>query len=302
MKNKKRNDYEEKSNVFWIISVLSWILFLVTAWLSIGLPYTIDSEKLFWLTSSNLTEFNTYYPLKMHFVFHYLVFVILFVFATLGFLIYMTFRDNNNVTDGMLGKFSKFHFIPLLSVSALFIIGESVTIDLNNKKYNYNELMYIFDIIFSIIGLASIIFIYTQTKIESPWYAIYTIPKGTYSCLIAMLIYNLGFNFIYFGAYEIKKESIREGWFAGCGIVFPIIIGIANLILVVIFKDMVLAFMNLLIYVGMLVNFYVTDWDARHESGGTGEGIIDIVMTSLTACIMLFFILRYRENMLYAEY
>ena len=233
----------------------------------------------------------------MNFVFHYIVFIILFIFTTLGFLIYMTYRKDYNVTDGMLDKFSKFHFIPLLCVSALFIIGESV--DLINNKYN--ECMYIFDFTFSIIGLVSLIFVYTQTKIESPWYAIFTIKKGTYSFLIAMLIYNLGYNFIYFGAYEMEKGPLKEGWFAACGIIFSILIGIINLILSVVFQDFVLALTNLLIYVGMIVNFFLIDEDLRHESGGTGEGIIDIVIISLNSCVILYLILRYKGN-LYMDY
>jgi hypothetical protein len=226
----------------------------------------------------------------MHFVFHYIVFIFTFTIATLAFLIYMTYRDDNNVTDGMLGKYSKFHFIPLLCLSGLFIIGESV----DESKGRLNSVMYIFDLIFTLIGLTSLIFIRIQTKIESPWYAIFAIKEGTYSCLIALLIYNIGFNFTYYGIYEMNNKNI-EKWKTGCGIAFSIIIGVANVVLSNIFQDCMIAIMNILIYVGMIINFYNTDTDIRNEFNATGEGIIDIIILSLSACSILFFILRHKS-------
>ena len=291
MNSIKNNQSENEDNrVFFTISVLSWLLFLVTAWLSIGLPYSFNF-KFFWLTFSFDYEISSYFPLVMHFVFHYIIFIFTFSIATLAFLIYMTYRDDNNVTDGMLGKYSKFHFIPLLCISALFIIGESV----DESKGRLNTAMYIFDFIFTTIGLASLIFIRVQTKIESPWYAIFAIKEGTYSCLIALLIYNVGFNFTYYGLYEMSDKKYIENWKTGCGIAFPIIIGVANVVLSIIFQDCMIAIMNILIYVGMIINFYNTDIDIRQESNASGEGIIDIVILSLSACSILFFILRHKS-------
>ena len=188
------------NNVFWIISVLSWLILLVTSWLSIGLPYS-NQYKIFWLTNSLISfedEESEYNPISLHIVFHYIVFIFSMVLTTIGFLIYITYRDDNNIIDGMLGNISKFHFIPLLCISALFIIGES--------KEEPNVAMYIFDFIFSIIGLTSLILVKIKTKIESPWYAIFTIKKGVYSCFIALLTYNICYNFTYYGIYEITEN------------------------------------------------------------------------------------------------
>jgi len=287
---KNNQPTNDNNRVFFIISILSWLLFLVTAWLSIGLPYSFNF-KFFWLTISFDFETDVYYPLVMHFVFHYIVFIFTFVMATFAFLVYMTYRDDNNVTDGMLGKYSKFHFIPLLCISALFIIGESI----DESKGRLNTVMYIFNFIFTSIGLASLIFIRVQTKIESPWYAIFAIKEGTYSCLIVLLIYNIGFNFTYYGLYEINDNKYVENWKTGCGIAFTIIIGIANLALSNIFQDVMIAIMNILIYVGMIINYYNTDIDIRNESNATGEGIIDIIILSLSGCSILFFVLRHKS-------
>lgn len=290
---KGQHPQNQNSPVFFIISVSSWLLFLVTAWSSIGLPHPFKDRKYFWLTFSlylNSESEPSYYPLAMNIVVHYIVFAFIFTLATLGFLVYMTYRDDNNVTDGMLGAISKFHFIPLLCISALFIIGESL------DGSDPNRAMFIFDFIFSIVGLASLILIKTQTKIESPWYAIFTIKEGTYSCLIVLLIYNIGYNFTYYGLYEMggynKDANSNIAWKVGCGIVFPLIIGLANLILSILFQDFMIASMNILIYIGMIINFYNTDRDERSEAGAKAEGIIDIVILSLSASTVLFLILR----------
>ena len=288
---KNSSSSNDNNKVFWIISVLSWLFLLVTSWLSIGLPNS-NKFKYFWLTNSLKWSYDnddTYYPLSMHIVFHYLVFIFTFTIATIGFLIYITYRDDDSILDGMLNKISKFHFIPLLCISALFIIGES--------KESPNTAMFIFDFIFTIIGLVSLVLIKIKTNIESPWYANFIIKRGAYSCFIALLIYNIGFNFTYYGSYEIDNGKALENWRTGCGIAFPIFIGLFNLTLSIIFQDIVLAFMNLMIYIGMIINFYAIDKDTRSEHNATGEGIIDIVMISLSGCTILFLALIYKQRL-----
>ena len=291
MKGPKNHSSNGNNKVFWIISVLSWIFLLVTSWLSIGLPNS-NQFKNFWLTNSLKWSYdndNTYYPLSMHIIFHYFVFIFTYTIATIGFLIYITYRDDDSILDGMLNTISKFHFIPLLCISALFIIGES--------KESPNTAMFIIDFIFTIIGLVSLILIKIKTNIESPWYANFIIKRGAYSCFIALLIYNIGFNFTYFGIHEIDNGKPLDNWKTGCGIAFPIFIGLFNLALSIIFQDIVLAFMNLMIYIGMIINFYSIDKDTRSELNATGEGIIDIVMISLSGCTILFLALIYKQSL-----
>ena len=284
----------ENSKVFLYISVLSWLVLLITSWLSIGLPNS-NQFKYFWLTNSLKTSYDsdeTYYPLAMHIIFHYIVFIFTFTIATLGFLIYITYRDDNSILDGMLDRISKFHFIPLLCISALFIIGES--------KESPNTVMFIFDFIFTVIGLASLIIVKIKTNIESPCYANFIIKKGVYSCFIVLLIYNIGFNFTYYGIFEIdsgKNDKALINWKTGCGIAFPIMIGLLNLFLSIIFQDIMIAFMNLMIFIGMIINFYAIDRDTRSEHNATGEGIIDIIMISLSGCSILFLSLIYKKSL-----
>ena len=99
----------------------------------------------------------------------------------------------------MLGNISKFNFIPLLCISSLFIIGESLEKGsplfraYTGIHSTVQIVHYAFNLIFFIIGLGSSIYICLNTKIFEPMYANLTFNKGMYSCFIALLIYNFGF-------------------------------------------------------------------------------------------------------------
>ena len=110
------------------------------------------------------------------------------VIGTIGFIAYIfnIYKTNNKVMNGMFGEISKFYFIPLFLISGLFIIGESY--DERENDYFFNDVKYIFNIIFTVLSLITLIFIAFRTQMESPWYAVLTINKGFYSCLLALLI------------------------------------------------------------------------------------------------------------------
>ena len=83
------------------------------------------------------------------------------VIALAGFILYMiksTCKKDDSVYGGMMGEWSKFHFVPLLFVSALFIIGECT--DTNQSKPNHIKDMHIAGFVFTILGLISLIFIF----------------------------------------------------------------------------------------------------------------------------------------------
>ncbi len=94
------------------------------------------------------------------------------------FFIKTAFKPDDHVKKGMIGDSSKFHFFPLLGTSALFIIGECsniVTID----EYFYENLQYLnksmiyAGLAFSILALASFIFIYINTDLNTQdWWVI----------------------------------------------------------------------------------------------------------------------------------
>ena len=131
------------------------------------------------------------------------------VIGTIGFIAYIfnIYKTNTKVMNGMFGEISKFYFIPLFLISGLFIIGESY--DERENDYFFNDVKYIFNIIFTVLSLITLIFIAFRTQMESPWYAVLTINKGFYSCLLALLIYNFGF-FTQYGIYRKMKKYLKD--------------------------------------------------------------------------------------------
>ena len=350
---------DNKNRIFLSISILSWLAFLVTSWLSLGLPYTWKLGKIFWVTMSinyekkELKELDyKYLPITIFYEFHYTVFILTFIFATIGFLIFMLFKENENITNLMLGKFTKFHFIPLLCISALFIIGESRDIfddmfsisekdpdyfsykykvvdeddydsddydsddneesedydypndiedyDDDDNVYLINESRYILNFVFTILGLASLIYIYITTKTKSPWYAYLAINKGTYSCLISLLVYNFFYSITYYVLFKlIKKDKEIDDWMKASGIIFSLVIGIVNSILSIVLKDIMISFMNILIYTGMLIYYFKIERKERENYNEFADGIIDIVILVGNVAIIVF--LSFQWKKIYTE-
>ena len=294
---------DNTNKIFLSISILSWLTFLVTSWLSLGLPYNYNFFRIIWLTMSiNVEKRKDYYrhvtynyiPIEILYEFHYAVFIFAFSIATIGFLIFMVFRENENIINLMFGKFSRFHFIPLFSISALGIIGETINFyPTDSDKKPYNESKYIFNFAFTIIGLVSLILISFTTKIKKPWYAFLFINKGTYSCLISLLVYNLFFSILQY--VDFKSDETDEDWVKGSGIAFSLIIGIINTILSFVLKDIMIAFTNALIYTGMLIYFFKIDKEIRDNYNGNADGIIDIVILAGNLGVIIFLALNWKS-------
>ena len=92
----------------------------------------------------------------------------------------------------MFGETSRFHFIPLFLISALFIVGQ-----LYSNDY-YTEAKFISTLIITFLAIITLVLVSFRTRIESSWYALIN-NKGFYSFLIAFLIYNFGYLFALYG-------------------------------------------------------------------------------------------------------
>ena len=318
---------DNKNKIFLLISILSWLTLLVTSWTSIGLPYSMKIFKIIWLTQSINFEKEgagdyLYNPIMILYEFHYAIFIFAFSLVTIGFIIYMLFRENENIIELMLGKFSRFHFIPLFCISALFIIGESINIfDIDDifdifKKIPYNyyhpyyfilltfeklldslkDIKFIFNFAFTIIALGSLIFICIKTKVKSPWYAFLSINKGAYSCLISLLVYNLCFSILFYVKVKLHKKGKKgEDWTKASGIAFSLIVGIINSLLSFILKDIMISFTNILIYAGMLFYFFKIKKKERDEYNGFADGIIDIIILAGNVGIIIFLSFKWKK-------
>jgi hypothetical protein len=205
------------SNIFFILSISSWVMLLITSWMPILVLGVSKNEFItyFWLF---VKEKHTYHesigvlsqlPLNINFVVFNVIYILTLIIGTIGFIVYIfsLFKGNNKVINGMFGETSKFHFIPLFLISGLFIIGESY--DDGENEFFFNDAKYICSIIFTVLSLITLILIAFRTQIESPWYAVLTINKGFYSCLLALLIYNFGYVFTQYGIYRKLKKYLR---------------------------------------------------------------------------------------------
>ena len=115
-------------SICWILSVLSWLLFIVTGWISLRWLDDKFNPIVWTIHKIEFQGGNGFYlPIQMQAAVLYIVIILTMIVGLAGFIIYMiksTCKKDNAVFDGMLGNWSRYHFFPLLCVSALFIIGE----------------------------------------------------------------------------------------------------------------------------------------------------------------------------------
>ena len=288
------NEISENTQIFMYISLSTWLLLLITGWICFAVPDL--GEKILYVWSYIIIRDNGFiidYPLLIHYVLFYMILIpilLLIPFAFIVYLYHIFIKKDANVINGMLGL-TKFHFIPLFCISILFIIGESV-----DKNKGVKGVHIFFNIFFSAIAIASLIYIYMQTNIEASIYATWIIKRGTYACLIALLIHNFFYNFWYYGEYLRDDEEYekRRNWDKGCAITFSIFIGLVNLGISVFFKEIVIAIINLLMYIGMAIQFFRIEKDLRREYFSEGPGVIDIFMILFSMAAIAFIFIKYK--------
>jgi len=334
-------------SICWIMSYLSWLLLVASGWASlkwlVQTPWRYDYDYLINPDPDNIKwgwtiwgffalrtyEIGTqdkdplkegYYPLQMQVSLYYICFILALIVITGGCFVffYKTIcKKDDQVINGMMGQFSKFHFFPLLCASALFIIGECVdNLDKEHwladdeKKEDHFKNMYISGLVFSIVGLASFIFIYIMTDLNTDWWVLILLKKGAFSCLIILMWYSFCYD-IYYVHYYDRVSSKRDDqnydddddsnlldWIKGCGLAFSIIFGIGSLAFSFVFKDLVACVMNLLIYIGLTVAYFRLPSEARKlkEFNKNGDGIVDIIMLVLSVAVIVLLLIKYREN------
>ena len=280
----------EGNNIFLYISYGSFGALIIS-----GILGYINFQKL---TATRIWDIfapsgGEFIPITVIPAFLYIIFSILLLYALISFILIIKNRNEESLREGILGKFSKFHFIPILCAISLYIVG--MCFGPNNTS---KDAPYIFSLIFSIIGLGSLIFVYIQTSM-SDFYVRLFIKKGLYSCLISLFFYNLCYTISFYGLLNtIQKNPLNIlNWTKGCNLAFSIIIGIVNLILSFLLKDVVIPGMNVLIYLGLTISFFKIDKDIRSEMNGVAEGVIDIVYLALSAAMIVLLLIKYRTIM-----
>ena len=328
-------DNQQNSNrkrLFLLASISSWLLLLITGWICFIIPdiklrIDDDDDDYYYSHSSNYKQlfFWCYqivsststispFPLVIYYIIFYMIAIIILIFVTASFIVYMYsifIKKDINVLNGILGEFSQFHCIPLACISALFIIGETLEEKDNfNPNFPFKGIQYFFNLLFTFLALVTLIFIASQTKIDSPSYVAWTIRHGAYSCLIALLMHNLCYIISNYGLY-VKWNNINENvekgkyrdfedleddinsmydWMKGTSIAFSIIIGLGNMVISLVLKEMLISVTNILIYIGMIIQFFKIEKISRKEIYSNAPGIIEgfIIFFSILVAAFLF--------------
>jgi hypothetical protein len=286
-------------SICWLLSIISWLFFLITGWID------VTSEK-YNLWTIWKYESHFYIPAQIEKPLLMTIFILTLVISTLGFLAFMAYSIfiQSNVFDGMMGSISRFHFIPLACGGALFLIAE--TIYDSEKPKN----LIIAALVFSLIGFISLILVHQKTNME-PWYASLLIKKATFSCLIVLFTYSICYTIFQIGllneinnftiteiiAYILKGKNNLTKFFNNCGIAFSIVIGLVNLCLSFVLKDIMISVMNLLIYIGTTIFYYNIDKLTKTIFDNSGaDGVIDIIMIVLSALTIGLLLFMYKTD------
>ena len=286
--------------IFWIISCLSWILLVVTSWISLRWLEDYDSYVVWTIFVERGFERYYYLPFQCHVAFLYIVFIFSFVFSLfccIYYIIKTTFKKDPAIINAMLGPFTKFHFIPILFISALYIIGECYYNRVDIDKYSKE--MVTTGFIFSIIALISLILIYIKTDLSwNKWWEVILLKKGPYSNLITLLWYYFCYNIYHVRRVNNPDADYEDNWNwkRGCGLAFSIISGLGAIAFSIIFKDLLVCFFNILIYTGCLV-YYVKIHNAIRKLkylNKNGDLIVDAIMIFLLLGTLLFLSIKYK--------
>jgi hypothetical protein len=300
------------SSSWYILSIISWILFAITMWVS------YYNGTCIWYPYQNLYNgFSVsygYLPIEINVSLPY-IYTYFFLISVIGLSIYLIFttcKKNQSLYDGMLGNISKFHIIPLLLIAALYIIsinGSYITrngYDSSDNYYKSFRTLIIFDLIFTIIALICLIVVYITTELNCEWYIVLAIKKGVYSSFIILLLYNFFHIIVYFRLLnyalddDVEWDDVRK-FLKGIGIAFSILFGILSIVFSFLFKDIMAAFTTFLLYMGMVLTFFNRNDSQKRrrkeEFNGYADGVIDIIFMILSLVCITILILMCRQRL-----
>lgn len=221
-----------------MISMSCWVFFLGTAWASLGGP---EDAHVFWLSFSNKDTRFTY--TDMNYILHNVCFIGTAIVGTVafGYYFFLTVNRNFIFLSMINGPFSRYNFVPLICVSILYILGI-------NWDPSVEDGYYIGALVLSLLAISTLIFVYSRTFVENAYIVTFLIKKGTYTCLISLLIYHVCYVIAFYGQ---TKSDNPESFLKGCGYAFVVIIGLTGVGMSRLYFDLAMAVMTFLIEVGL---------------------------------------------------
>ena len=277
-------NFRNHKNIWLILSFISWVL-LISAQINtiqLKIPFNyID-------TLSNGEKYD--YPEAIYCnLFPHVVFLTLTLIGFINYLIFTVYFRDEQVYLGLFDKFAKFHFIPLLAISGIYMTNE---LFLNYRAYNF-ICLYI-NTALSLVGIILLIIIYVKTKFNSKWFFALFIKKGTFSSLIMLLWGNIILNIHIFILFYRKRGTSSIYAF----ILLPIIKGIGAIVFAFIFKDIMVLFINLLYNIKIIQNYYTYHYIYADPNwiGGKTFGFIPLIMLFLTLISLLIIAIKFKQR------
>ena len=279
-----------QNTLFLIISYISWVAIAVNNWISLNWLYSKKHKTVWNIYIFLETEALAHCPIQMYYIMNYIVFNFVFAIILIGCVVFFisTLKKDQAIMNGMLGSITRFHFFPLLCGFILSVLGE-----LGMEEGKIEE-FYKVDksgLAISLAGLISIIFIYIFTNLNSHnWWANFFL-KGSFSCLVVLFWYDFCYD-IYYARIADRKVKLDLNWQKGCGIFFSILFGLSCVIFSFVFKDIMISFLNTLIYIGMSIFYFNNLEGARSgkDFNKNGDGVVDIIIC-VFSIILLFYLI-----------
>ena len=284
---------------FLIISIVSWLLLTVNNLASLKWlyrePYTV------WNIYANNQYFGLSTPFQIGNTTIYKIFNFFFVITFIGCatLIFKSFiKKDQAVLDGMLGKYSKFHFIPLLFGFVMSLLGEL----LKKDDFNGDKIAYA-GLVISLVGLACMIFVYIFTNINSnEWWVSYVLNKGTFSCLIILFWYNFCYD-IYLVRHSNAPVKTDNDWSKGINLAFSIIFGIGSIAFSYVFKDIIICLINIYIYNDLAPQQFLSEIDEDDKEGlkkvnYLADGAIDYLILLCSFLLLIHIVVEKVKGMI----
>ena len=304
--------------VFWIISYVSWLLLTINSCVSLGWLYR---KKYMRIWTINVSKKYEYLPFQMYHMIIYIVFnfsIVIIFFGCVYLFITTLIRKNQDTIKKIISMPVRFHFFPILCAFILYTLGEAEQD--TTKKVNS---IYRAGFAISLIGLLSMLFIYFATEFDKEnWQANFFIKKGVFSCLIVLFWYNVCYDIFYLHNALRPTGKRIFNWMKGCGLAFSIIFGIGSNTFAFFYKDILICFFNLLIYIGLTLYYYKYEakknFDKNYETynyydgyyhytfddykyrlynfnnkKNKGDGIVDIIMICISSILLFYLIADY---------
>ena len=300
--------------IYKTFSAISWILLMYSSWEAF-----VEKNSTYMLLNiinegridyfdyySNRRDYTAFiFPLNIKLSIFQAFITVLIIFGFFNYIIYTMIKANQNLDNAFFGRISKFHFIPLLLVSIIFLLMKNVNmITLEEKYYDYSfhyeynkdqinmtRILVIVIFAFTILAFISLFIIYIKTDISCNYILHISIKKGVYSSLLVLLFHNI-FNCII--AFKFINDlgdtkKIYE-FFRLSRKIFCPLLGILTIIFAFIFNDVIALFSNLLMYIGMLtsVKMNIEGIEDKNDEGIDQEIITDAIIV-LASFIGLFF-------------